>query len=126
MVGLRVIGVMALLCMGLAGYCIKALLSDGREYSELSLDYWLLTPGVIKAVGRECTNKALFTYSSADGPKPMVAQLVCNIQPESIIKIAQGHGFSENGYASFKKEGAELDLSVREGGSSTITLVEYP
>lgn len=126
MVGLRVIGLMALFCMGLAGYCIKALLSDSREYSELSLDYWLLTPGVIKAVGRECTNKALFTYSSADGPKPMVAQLVCNIQPESIIKIALEYGFSESGYASFKKEGAELELSLRKGESLVITLIEYP
>lgn len=125
MLGLRVISLMALLCMGLAGYCIKALLSDGREYSELSLEYWLLTPNVIKAVERECTSKALFTYSAADGPKPMVAQLDCNIQPESFIQIAREHGYSENGYASFKKEGAELKLSVRNGGGASVTLIEF-
>lgn len=123
MVGLRTIGLMAMLCMGLAAYCINALLSDSREYSELSLDYWLLTPSVIRAVGRECTSKALFAYSAADGPKPTVSQVDCNIQPERVSKIVLDYGFVEAGDSSFKKEDAEL--SVDKGESFVITLIEY-
>lgn len=111
---------------GACGLLQKALLSDGREYSELSLEYWLLTPKVIKAVERECTSKAIFTYSAADGPKPMVSQVECSMQPKGIAKIAMEHGFSENDYASFKKEGAELEHSARKGEILVITLIEYP
>lgn len=58
--------------LAVLAYFLSIILREGTEYERLSVEYYLLTPGIIKELPFEGLEDANYYYSTADGNKPVV------------------------------------------------------
>ncbi len=84
--------------------------SEHREYSDTSLDYFLLTPTELSKLSKECEESPAFVYSSADGPKPTIVTLNCTIPVDKLEEQMLSAGFSYvNGF--YQKEDVQIQVT---------------
>ncbi|MCE2027907.1 hypothetical protein [Sessilibacter corallicola] len=102
--------------------------SERREYSKVSLDYYLLTPNELSQLAKYCENNPQFTYSAADGPKPIITHLHCHLEEETINSYAIDHNFEKTSNNLFKREQTETEIEFEKNGTGKIiltTVYEY-
>ncbi len=100
--------------------------SERREYSKVSLDYYLLTPNELSQLTKYCENNPQFTYSAADGPKPTITHLHCHLEEETIYSYAIDHNFEKTSNNLFKREQTEIEFEKSSTGKIILTTVyEY-
>jgi hypothetical protein len=102
--------IMAFVAGGVA-YAAFVAFSEHREYSPRSFDYYLLTPAELSAISKLCTNQPAFIYRSADGPKPVIVTMSCEIDKE-----AMGRHLSTGGFqliaGQYKKGDVEVQIEA--------------
>lgn len=107
-------------------YSAIASFSEQREYGKFSLEYYLLTPNQLSQLAKHCENNPQFTYSAADGPKPTITHLNCNLEEESVIAYAIDNNFDKTSTNQFKKEHTEIEFEKNSTGKIIVTTVyEY-
>ena len=100
--------------------------SDKREYGEVSLDHYLLTPEYLSNIARLCKNSPRFEYGSADGPKPAIIHLSCSFNVSELVNYLEAQDYKQIGISNYKKGDFEIGFEVDdENGISNITGYEY-
>jgi hypothetical protein len=110
---------------GGAIYTAFASFSEHREYTPRSLDYYLLTPVELTSLSKLCMDQPAFIYSSADGPKPGIVTMSCEIDKEAIDRHLKTSGFQPIG-GHYKKEDVEVQIEANpfEEKITSIALIE--
>lgn len=104
-------------------YAIFISFSEHREYSSVSLDYFLLTPAELSKLSKKCKDTPTFVYSSADGPKPVIVTLNCTIPVDILEEQMRFSGFSYlNGI--YQKEGAQIQVT-NDSADNVVVSVAY-
>lgn len=74
-------------------YAVFVSFSEHREYPSNSLISYLLTPAELSIISKQCKDKPIFVYSSADGPKPAVVTMNCSIAKRDFENQIRSGGF---------------------------------
>jgi hypothetical protein len=118
---------------GIAAYVVAAMLSDGRSYSKSSLDYLILTPAILRSLPLGQAEDMRFTYSAADGPKPVVSTVEFVITgdqdrfTEAIREDLRSKGLTEKSPGVFERSGQEVSLlpASADAPRMRIEVLEY-
>ena len=70
---------LTIVCIVLFIFFVVSSISDYKEYSKYSFFYFLHTPVVLKELSEHCRGELFFTYSAADGLRPITIYLECNM-----------------------------------------------
>lgn len=116
-------------------YLFSMVLDESRIYNKWSLEYYLLTPEIIKKLPLKGLDTAEYYYSSADGNKPTIYQVQFAIEAseEEIVNvlteyfIAQKFTQSEKEYfeiSSYKNSNCDVSVEYIDGDKIKITILE--
>lgn len=101
-------------------YSSLALFSEHREYKKASIDYWMLTPKDISSIAKLCTDVPAFSYSAADGAKPLVVQLKCTAINSEVVGYFEREGFVKIDADNYKRDEKAVELVRNEEGKVTM------
>lgn len=76
-------------------YTVFISFSESRSYGKLSLDYWVLSPDVLRQLSGSCRSSPQFRYSAADGPKPAIIIMSCSVPKSSFLEVMEEAGFQQ-------------------------------
>jgi hypothetical protein len=98
--------VIMVLIVFVVSYSLFITFAEHREYSNLSLDYFVLTPEGLAKLSHKCNDSPNFIYSSPDGPKPGIVILNCNIPRKILEEQLRSDGFDyvEGQYENYEGE----------------------
>ena len=119
--------------VAIAAYVVVAILSDGRSYSKSSPDYLILTPSIIRNMPLAQAMDMRFTYSAADGPKPVVSTVEFVVTgdserfTEAIKEYLRSNGLTEKSPGVFERSGQEVSLqpASAENERTRIEVLDY-
>lgn len=125
MSGKNIIVLSVFFVLAIFSYGFIVSLDEDHPYGKFSIDSFFLTPNDLSKISSFCENKPSFRYSSADGPKPAISSLSCNMEEVKIIKYLIDNGFNYYSIDTYKKEKVEVEISREENKSVKITFLEY-
>lgn len=123
-----------LLIVLLGAYYVIRSLSERRDFSKSSLDYYLLAPNLFKNLSSADSIGERYIYSSSDGNKPMVISFIFHsIKDSAQIKSDLKEYLNSNGYklvgSSFSDgENREITIETTDNNANVIvklTMLEY-
>lgn len=118
--------IMLLLTIVIFSYGQFISVSDKREYGEVSLDHYLLTPEYLSNIARLCKNSPRFEYGSADGPKPAIIHLYCSFNASELVNYLEAQNYKEIGMNNYMKGDFEIGFEVDdESKVHIVTGYEY-
>ena len=122
----KTLSIMLLLIIAIFSYGLFISVSDKREYGEVSLDYYLLTPEYLANIAKLCKSSPRYEYGSADGPKPAIIHLYCSFNASDLVNYLEAQNYKQIGMSDYKKGDFEIGFEVDdENGISKITGYEY-
>ena len=130
----KIIYFSVLLIALLGAYYSMISLSERRDFSKSSLDYYLLVPNLFKNLSSANIIEERYIYSSSDGNKPMVISLIFHSMKDSAqIKSDLKEYLNGNGYkmvrSSFSDgENREITIEATDTNANVIvklTMLEY-
>lgn len=123
-----------LLIVLLGAYYAIISLSERRDFSKSSLDYYLLAPNLFKNLSSADSIGERYIYSSNDGNEPMVSSFIFDsIKDSAQIKSDLKEYLNSNGYklvgSSFSDgENREITIETTDNNANVIvklTMLEY-
>ena len=107
-------------------YSVFSTFSEHREYGKFSMDYLILTPKEIGDIAQFCKDDPRFIYSSADGPKPSIISLNCEIiEEEKILSYLSHKQFIKDFDGIYKKTNEQIEIDRdQQNIIKTVTLIE--
>jgi len=109
-------------------------LSERRDFSKSSLDYYLLAPNLFKNISSADIIEERYIYNSSDGNKPMIISLIFHSMKDSTqIKNELREYLNANGYkmvgSSFSDgENRKIIIEATDNNINVIvklTMLEY-
>lgn len=131
----KLIGILIILAIFITALAYLALLvfSESVTYSKSSVEYYLLTPQVLKGLPLEEVETAEYYYSAADGNKPTINSIELSLDGEkqqinnklSGFFTANNYTISDDGF--YKKGATEVSVEYQEedGVRVKVTVFEY-
>jgi hypothetical protein len=117
---------LTLIILSVVGYGAIITFSESREYTKISIDYYLLTPKELSELSKHCENDPRFIYSAADGPKPAIIHLHCFLEEKVISNYANKTNFERISSSQFKKGAIEMEFEKNDAEKVVvITVYEY-
>ncbi len=118
--------ILALVILSVVVYGAIVTFSENREYSRISLDYYLLTPKELSQLSKYCENDPRFIYSTADGPKPTIIHLNCYFEEKIMSDYVNKNNFERVSNNQFKKGPIEIEFE-KDGTDKVVltTVYEY-
>lgn len=97
--------------------------SEHREYSRGSFDFYLLTPRELSAISEFCKDEPVFIYSAADGPKPVIATLNCEIDTQELDDYRKSEGILIDGSGVDESRRFEMQVTTTPTGEKVTSIV---
>tara|TARA_B110000211_G_scaffold13285_1_gene13888 strand:- start:1361 stop:1768 length:408 start_codon:yes stop_codon:yes gene_type:complete len=117
-----------LLIVLLGAYYAIISLSERRDFSKSSLDYYLLAPNLFKNLSSADSIEERYIYSSSDGNKPMVISFIFHsIKDSAQIKSDLKEYLNSNGYklvGSNFSDGENREITIETTDNNAIVIVK--
>ena len=113
-------------CIAFFIFFVVSSISDYKEYSKYSYFYFLHTPLVLKELSENCQGEFHFTYSAADGPRPITIYLECSMYFKDFEDVLLKQDYTKNitGY-SLGNTKIQVEKEGVNGNITRIIHVEF-
>lgn len=105
------------LLIGACFYIAMINFSDHREYTKYSFEYLLITSKEITDISEYCNAEPQFTYSAADGSKPSILKIDCDLDA-AVMQYFLANQYSLTDSGSYKNNNNEFEI-IKVGGKIT-------
>lgn len=104
-------------------YLVFVIFSDHQTYSSDSFLTHLLTPNALSSLSERCENSPVFVYSSADGPKPAIVTMRCEISMIDFEQQMNAIGFQKVNDKLYEAREAQIEITTAPNGQKVNLVV---